>query len=140
MAGPSGFESVEHTADLALRAWAGTTRGLIEQCARGMLDMMLDDPPEAARFVEVSAEGATPEELIVDSLREILVLIELDESVPVSVEVLNVEADAAVCRVGVVTLDVGRSSLVQDIKAVTYHGLEVQRRDDSLEVEIVFDV
>lgn len=140
MTGTAGFESIEHTADLAIRAWAGDLRGLIEQAARGMLDLMLDGPPEAARTIEVAAEGATPEDLLIDCLREILVLIDMEGLVPVSVEVSQESEEEAVCTVGVVPLQEGRDALVEDIKAVTYHGLEIQRRDDLLEAEIVFDV
>ena len=140
MAEKTGFESIEHTADLAVRAWAGDMRGLIEQAARGMLDLMLKEPPAAVETVEVVGEGESREELIVDCLRGILLLINVRGLVPVSVEVSSSSEERAVCMVGVVPLDEGREALVEEIKAVTYHGIDVRQEDDSLGVEVVFDV
>ncbi len=136
----AGFEAVEHTGDLAIRAWATDMSGLIEQAARAMLDLMLEDPPNVARTVELRAEGPEGEDLLIDCLRSILSLIDLEGLVPVTVEVTELEGEEAVCEVGVVPLEEARQALVEDIKAVTYHGLEIRKREGNLEVEIVFDV
>ena len=66
----AGYEVVEHTADLAMRVFAPDLRGLIEQAARGMIDLMLGEIPPPRREVEVVGEGASAEELLVDCLRE----------------------------------------------------------------------
>ncbi len=136
----AGHESVEHTADLSIRAWAPDLAGLIEQAARGMIDLMLSATVQPERWVEVKGEGDTPEDLLVDCVREILLLIELEGLVPVSVEVTGGDRGSAVCHVGVVPLERSRDVLVEDIKAVTYHGLDVRREADSLVVQLVFDV
>ena len=136
----AGFEPVEHTADLAVRAWGEGLAELIEQAARGMLSLMLEDPPQATDTVEVTGEGADPEDLLIDCLREILALIELRGLVPVSVDVLGADESRAACAVGVVELEAGRENIAQDVKAVTYHGVEVRSVNGLLEVEVVFDV
>jgi len=138
----SGYEAVEHTADLAIRAWAPDLRGLVEQAARGMLDVMLDldAAPPARGHREVVGEGPEPEELLVDCLREILALLQVEGMVPVSVEVSQVREGRAHCRVGVAPMEEARDALAREIKAVTYHGLEIARREGRLEVTVVFDV
>lgn len=140
MAGRAGFESVEHTADLAIRAWAEEMSGLIEQSARGMLDLMLSQPPDAADSVQILGTGDDREELVIDCLRQILLLIDTEGLVPVSARVLRADETQVRCEVGVVAIEDGREALAEDIKAVTYHALEVRSRDGMLEVEIVFDV
>lgn len=136
----AGHEGIEHTADLAIRAWAPDLRGLIEQAALGMIELMVEGPPGARDRREVRGEGAGDEELLVDCLREILLLIDLQGAIPVDVEVLEVADGEALCRVGTVPLSERAEALVQDIKAVTYHGLEVREVGGGLEVEVVFDV
>lgn len=136
----SGHEAVEHTADLAIRAWAPDLRGLVEEAARGMLDVLLDAAPPAREQREVVGEGTEPEELLVDCLREILALLQVEGVVPVSVEVSQVREGRARCRVGVAPIGEARDALAQEIKAVTYHGLEIARREGGLEVTVVFDV
>ncbi len=136
----SGHKSIEHTADLAVRAWAPDLRGLIEQAARGMLDLMLAGMPAPESTLEIDAEGETPEDLLVDCLREVLLLIELAGLVPVSVDIAEADGARAHCLVGVVPPASMRHALLQDIKAVTYHGLEIRDVGGVLEVEVVFDV
>ncbi len=135
-----GYETVEHTADLALRVWAPDLRGLIEQAARGMLDLMLDEHPAAAERREVVASGPDAEEMLVDSLREVLALLNIRGAIPVSIDAVQVEADRVRLVVGATQFDTGRHALVQEIKAVTYHGLEVVQTEEGLAVTVVFDV
>jgi len=134
------YEIVEHTADLAVRAFAPDLAGLIEQAALGMIDLMLADVPPPAREIEVVGEGASAEELLVDCLREVLLLIDLEGLVPVGIEVLDIDEGRARCRVGVLPVPAARALLEQDIKAVTYHGIEVRESAEGLEVTVVFDV
>ncbi len=136
----AGYEIIEHTADLALRAFAPDLPGLIEQAARGMIDLMFAEVPAPEHEVEVVGEGACAEDLLVDCLREVVLLIDLDGLAPVTVEVLEAGEGRARCRVGVVSLAAARGELEQAIKAVTYHGIDVRETGEGLEVEVVFDV
>jgi SHS2 domain-containing protein len=134
----AGHEAVEHTADLAVRAWAPDLAGLIEQAARGMFGLMLDSSPRAEDRIEVVGEGADAEELIVDCLREILALWTVEGRLPVSVEVREIRERTVSCSVGVA--NAGADAAVQEIKAVTYHDLNVRHTDTGLEVTVIFDV
>jgi len=136
----AGYEIVEHTADLAVRAFAPDLPGLLEQAARGMIDLMLGEIPPPEREIEVAGEGASAEELLVDCLREVLLLIDLEGLVPVAVKVLEAGEGRARCQVGVVSVSAARAALEQAIKAVTYHGIDVRAAAEGLEVEVVFDV
>lgn len=137
----AGWEPVEHIADLALRAWAPDLRGLIEQAARGLVALLVaGDEPPAERTVEVRVEGDSAEELLHDALREVLLLVPLEGLAPVAVEVTAVREGSAALVVGVVPVGTGADLHLQEIKAVTYHGLEVKRTERGLEAQVVFDV
>ncbi|MEA3403848.1 MAG: archease [Armatimonadota bacterium] len=136
----AGHESIEHTADLAIRAWAPDLAGLIEQAAEGMIEFIVARRVDAERTVQVEGQGETPEDLLVDCLREVLLLIELEGLVPMRAEVAAVEEGRATLMVGAVALERAREVLQEDIKAVTYHGLEIDEADDVLQAEVVFDV
>lgn len=135
-----GHEAVEHTADLAVRAWAPDLAGLIEQAARGMLELLVEAPAEADGCAEVTAEGQDAEELLVDCLREILALWTVERRLPVSVAVTELSDRRVVCEVGVVEPAKGGLAPDEEIKAVTYHGVEIVRTEGRLEVTVVFDV
>lgn len=136
----SGYEQLPHTADLKVRAWAPDLRGLIEQAARAMIDLLVHGQPEPAQQVEVRARGHDAEETLVDCLREILLLRELRGLLPVTAEVPEADERSARCLVGVVAVADAPQLQDADIKAVTYHDLAVRREDDRLVVEVVFDV
>ena len=134
----AGFESVEHTADLKIRAWAPDLRGLMEQAARGMMHLMVEGNPAPQQHVQIIGQGRDAEETLLDCLREIHLLPELEGLLPVSVDVQQADEHEASCRVGVVA---AREELLgEEIKAVTYHDLRIRREGDRLVVEVVFDV
>ncbi len=134
------YQIIGHTADLAVQAFAPDLRALIEQAALGMIDLMLADIPPPERETEVVGEGASAEELLVDCLREVLLLVDLEGLAPVAARVLDAAAGRARCRVGVVPLAAVREEMQHHIKAVTYHGIEVRESAEGLEVTVVFDV
>lgn len=137
----AGWEQVEHTADLALRAWAPDLRGLIEQAARGLIALLLaGEAPPAESTVEIRVQGDSAEELLHDALREVLLLAPLEGLVPVAVQVTAAEEGMASLVVDVAPVGASADLHLQEIKAVTYHGLQVERTARGLEVQVVFDV
>ncbi len=140
MIADSGFESLDHTADLKIRAWAPDLRGLIEQAARGMISLMVEGNPSPVRHVKLTGSGEDAEQTLVDCLREILLLPELSELYPVEVAVTQADGRCAVCTVGVVPIAEAADIAAGDIKAATYHDIEIRHRGTGLVVEVVFDV
>jgi SHS2 domain-containing protein len=136
-----GYEILDHTADLSLRAWGADLRELIGQAAAGLLALIYrDEPGAAAERREVTVTADSPELLLQRSLRELLYLMEDEALAPVTVEVASAEGESVHLRVGVKPLEAVRSLLRLEIKAVTRHGLEIRSSATGLEVTLVFDV
>lgn len=135
----AGYQIIDHMADVAVQAWAPDMPRLIEQAAMGMINLMVARTPPSQRDIEVRGTGDTPEELLIDCLREILLLMDLEGLMPVSVKVLEASDNYARCRVGVVPLTAVRDELLHDIKAVTYHDIDIRHSAGGLVVEVVFD-
>jgi SHS2 domain-containing protein len=132
----AGFEELEHTADWRLRVWAADLAGLLEQAALGMNSLCgieLDEGEQVSRKLEL---GAPDEEtLLVDFLNEVLYFGEQEglgfRHYFLKLDGLNLEA----------RLEGGKIRAQQkEIKAVTYHDLEIVRRKNGLEAALVFDV
>ena len=132
------YEEVPHTADWALRVWGKTPGELFANAAQGMYDLMGGEPqaeaPAQPRLVALEAQDE--ESLLVAWLNELLYFTESEELLfdDFQVEVfggLRLEAQAA-----------GRpaAALKKQIKAATFHNLEVTRSGNRLEATIVFDV
>jgi SHS2 domain-containing protein len=133
---PAGFKEIAHTADWQLDAWAPDLPGLLEQAARGMYALAgvrLDPGPPQARHLALKAEDA--ESLLVAFLSELLYYGEQEglafDRFSLRVEGSRLEADIE-----------GRpiAALEKEIKAVTYHNLNIRQSPRGLEVSIVFDV
>ena len=105
-----------------------------------MISLIVDTGGLAAggtRSLQVEGEDAAG--LVHDALRELLYLYE-DGEVPVEVQVrASEDPPRAWLTVGTAGLEQARERLLGEIKAVTYHNLEIRRESGLLVTEIVFD-
>jgi len=133
----AGFKEVEHTADLELEVWGETVSALFHQAARGMrhlLDVQVDSSARATRQFNVKAIDY--EGLLVDFLSELLYLLERDGLV-----FQNLALDLTQgTQLEVEFQGVHVESYSREIKAVTYHNLEVKQTEEGWTANVVFDI
>jgi SHS2 domain-containing protein len=135
-----GFEFIEHTADYAIRATGADLGELIQSAGQGLIALTVETEGLApSHTLPVTAQGATPEDLLMSALRELLYLTEDRELVPVAFIVTSVRDGVLRGEAGCVPLAEARDHLLGQIKAVTYHDLAVREVAEGLQVEIVFD-
>jgi SHS2 domain-containing protein len=133
---PAGYQEIEHTADWELAVWAPDLPGLLEQAARGiyaLAGMRLNPALPARRTLELQADDA--ESLLVSFLGELLHWVEQDN---LAFDQFQIELDGLKLRAALVGAQVGEWE--KEIKAVTYHNLQVRQSARGLQVNIVFDV
>ncbi len=132
-----GFRELAHAADWELEAWAPDLPALLEQAARGMYAISgVKLQPEARQTRSIQLEARDAESLLVRFLSELLWL-EQDQNL--SFDDFTLQIDARLHLEA--TLTGGKiASLDKEIKAVTYHNLELRSENDGLHVNIVFDV
>jgi|Deesub1362A_J573_1020465.scaffolds.fasta_scaffold05621_2 SHS2 domain-containing protein len=131
------YEELEHTADWALRIRAPDFAGLLQRAAEGMLGLIEVKPLRqdgAPHLLEL--EGLDREDLLVRWLEEFLYALEARGTTFLLDELEVVDDQHLRARVREVPATRPR----KDIKAVTYHGLEIRPADGGLEATVVFDV
>ncbi len=131
-----GYREIEHTADWELEVWAPDLRGLLEQAARGMYalsGLSLVRTALERRELEVQSEDA--EGLLVVFLGELLHFIEQDN---LAFDEFQIELDGYRLQAHLSGSQVQK--IDKEIKAVTYHNLQVRQSRPGLQVNIVFDV
>ncbi len=136
-----GFTEIEHTADWALKVWAPDLSLLFAQAAAGMYWLMettLKSGPRIERSIEV--EGSDPESLLVGFLSELLYLGESEGLGFHQFEVAFQEAGQPAGKLHAVMVGAPIAAQKKEIKAVTYHNLEVRHTEQGVTVTIVFDV
>ena len=136
------YDLIEVTADIAIRARGSTLGLLFANAAWGMFDIICDSATvEPALVWDMEAQAEDLESLMVDLLTDMLVLFELDGML-----VSSVEADVATVGAGWRARvkvrgdrhDATKHDILHDIKAVTYHTLEV--RPDEGWARVLFDI
>ena len=131
-----GFMEVEHTADWALLIWALDLSGLFVQAALGMnklTDIRLDKLQRETREITLTAPDM--ETLLVTFLEELLFYSETD-GMGFDQFTLEVKGN----RLFAVLIGSPILSRKKEIKAVTFHNLSIQNKNNKYQTEIVFDV
>lgn len=134
----AGHRQLEHTADLALELWAPDEPALLVEGARALVGLLTEAPPpsgDASRPVELRA--LDPEDRLVRWLSEVIYLATV-EGFLVTDAALTLAGDGlrgtarGVAEAG--------SRLRTEIKAVTYHDLELVRGPQQVRARVVLDV
>jgi SHS2 domain-containing protein len=131
-----GFEEIEHTADWALRVWAPDLPQLFIQAAQGMyhlMDVVLIAGERQAGAIKL--EGFDEESLLVAFLSELLYI---GEAQGLGYESFELKFEAGSLYASLEGAQI--LSQKKEIKAVTFHNLEIQQYDGLFWVTIVFDV
>ncbi len=137
----SGHREIDHTADVGFELWADSLPALFAEGVLALGDVCYDRA--AVRSTEqrrVEVRGANPEERLVRWLQEVYLVLESELW-------LTAAATDVVIEDGVIEgilqgepFDAARHTLHTEIKAITYHGLEIVQADGSWRVTVVVDV
>jgi SHS2 domain-containing protein len=135
------FETIDHTADLAVRVWSPDLPGLFAEAARAMTSLMTEPGAiEGRETVAITAEGADAPDLLVNWLREILYLWHGRELLTAEVDILEIGETRIRSRLRCDPYDPARHEIRHELKAVTYHDLRVEPAPGGWEAVVVFDV
>ena len=141
MTGSAWFRTIDHTADLAIVAGAPDLAALFDRCAAGMTSLLAEgEPPRAVIAHPITAAGGDLPELLVDFLRQVLWLHVSTGFLYADARFERLEPVALAAVVRGERLDPVRHTLVREIKAVTYHALEVTTEPGDCRARVVFDV
>ncbi len=132
------FEVLPHTADLRIRAWGKTKEELFLNALRGMSSVMGEAAVGQPSTVERSIKLAAPDTaaLLIDFLSEALSQSHLNREVYTDVAFAELsEKSLQATLVGVPVPE-----FEKDIKAVTYHGVEIKETDQGYEATVIYDI
>jgi SHS2 domain-containing protein len=135
------YEFFEHTADLGLRVRADSVDALFADAATGLFAAVVDglDAVRLTQSVEIAVEGTNLEYLLFDWLRELLFRLDADHLILARFEVKVGKAGLKATAWGE-PLDPARHVLSHEVKAITYHGLRVEREGEGWIAEVIVDI
>lgn len=132
------YELLDHTADVLVRAGGKDMEEAFANAAYALFDTMCDaSAVEPLGVKKVELEAPDLEQLLVDWLSRLLFLCDVDDMLFSDFEV-RITGTKLKARVRGERLDPDKHHLKTDVKAITYHMLEVDR--DTNTVQVLFDI
>ena len=135
---PSRYEILEHTADMLIKASGKTLAEAFENAAYAMFDTIVDlDEVKPIGEIHVNTKSANLEQLLVDWLSELLFICDAQHLVfsDFKVVISGTELHSVIKGEDI---NRKRHTLKNEVKAVTYHMLEVNQKDNC--VQVLFDI
>ena len=123
----SGFELIEHTADVGIAADGDTFADALAWVAIGMFSIIADlDLVGENSSVDVHVESPDRDSLVVGWLNELLYIFDAHQFLPKTFEVsVNQDLTGLTASCSGEPVDLYRHIFYTDVKAATYHDLEV---------------
>lgn len=135
------YEIFEHTADLGIRVRAGDLDSLFSEAGRALFAVIVHnlDDVRAVETVEFGLKGQDADFLLLDWLCELLFTFELRRLL-LSEFSVKINDQGLTARAQGEPLDHARHRLEHEVKAITYHDLQVEQTDHGWRAEVILDV
>lgn len=136
-----GFTTFDHTGDLGLEVWAATPRELYEHAAIALMAQIADpggDPP--VERVEVALEGDDPGDLLVHWLNSVLLESDLRHVVWTTVQVHQLTPRRIEATLMGPYIDPRRHTLLREVKAVSFHDMQLRLEPGECRCRLVLDI
>lgn len=139
------YQLIDHTADIGIRLSHKTLKGIFDDAAFALFDILCDMETVQTGFERtISIEAVNDEELLNLFLSILLKEFTSDNNLLNKIEVQEMKNGP-----GTVTLsatisgepyDPARHSIKTEIKAVTFHNLSIRKTNPGYTAEVIFDV
>ncbi|HOO45951.1 MAG TPA: archease [Deltaproteobacteria bacterium] len=131
------YRYIDHTADIGIHVVSENERGLFEEAARALIDILgAACPDKDLEHLRVAVEGLDRTDTLVRWLQELLYLIEVKDLRIFSLRVSTLQETFLEAEIEGIH---SPSRLRMEIKAVTYHNLEIAEVDNRVQATIIFD-
>ena len=135
------YEIIDHTADVGLRAYGKDLKTLFTNAAGGMFSILADlKNVHPQRSLKIKVEAPNIEELFLSWLSELLYQYESKKIIFKEFSVDKLDEKKICARAQGEKLDFKRHTLKTEIKAVTYHQLNVEMVKDYWQGVVIFDI
>ena len=130
------YHYLPHTADELLEAKAKTLHDALHDAVLGSFELIGKGKHEEEEL-EIEVHSPTLEDLVVDLLQQVVVQCELREFSPISVKVLEANEKHPSAKILLLGEKIPPAN---EIKAVTYHLLKVEKKKEGWTINVLFDV
>ena len=135
------YELIDHTADFGIHVFGADEKELFHNAAMAMFDLIAESEGlQGLKAIPIQISGLDWPDLMVNWLRELLYLWNGQARLIQSVEIDSIFELGIVAVAKCDTYSPEIHLLKNEIKAVTYHQIQVEKKDHAWEAKIIFDV
>jgi len=135
------YHLIDHTADFGIHVSGTNSKDLFANAAQALFDVITDiDSLTGQDSCHLEVSGEDWSDLMVNWLREILYLWNGKERLVKSVNITALSANKLSAKVVFDPYDPDRHTVKTEIKAVTYHQIQVKRTPSGWSARIIFDI
>ena len=135
------YTLLNHTADLGIQIRGTSLMDLFENAGNALMHVMLRVKiPGKTRSIKISVSGNDLADLMVRWLGEILYLFEGDHLVVTSISIHSINSSQLEATLETVPYDPEIHEVLSEIKAVTYHQIQVTNKGEIWEARVIFDL
>jgi SHS2 domain-containing protein len=134
------FEVFDHTADIGIVAHGSDLKEAFANAAYGMFSLIVELETVQEELQHVIELDATDQEsAVVDWLNELLYIFDVEHVVFSRFEVIDLNENKLRAEVYGEKIDLSRHKLKGEVKAATYHSLEI-RRENGYRIQVILDM
>ena len=135
------YTLLDHTADLGIKVRGTDLKDLFEGAGRALMHLMVRaEIPSKTTSMKISVSGEDLADLMVRWLGEILYLFAGENLVVTSIRMDSVSASHLDATLETVPFEPKIHETLREIKAVTYHQIQVTEKANGWEAKVIFDV
>ena len=134
------YQTIDHTADIGIAVQADNVETLFTEAARALSELIFDQRAfTATETVSLAVKGRDWPDLMINWLRELLFLWNGDNRIIGPVTIRRIEPFTVEATVPVDNTPCDPHDIFNEIKAVTYHQIQVEKQASGWRARIIFD-
>jgi len=142
---PDWFREIDHTGDVGIQITAPTLPTLFERAAHGMFWVLTDlETVQASDATYITVDGHDREALMVRWLSELNYRHTVDDVLYRGFEIDTIARSDDTHHLSATvrgeSIDPDRHTVYTEIKAITFHGMEIQEANGGWTVQVIFDM
>ena len=135
------YRLIDHTADFGLQVFGSDSQELFSNAALALFDVITEmDVLKGRNSCNITASGEDWPDLMINWLREVLYLWNGKEMLVKSVQILSLSENNISAKIYFDAYMPDRHIIKTEIKAVTYHQIQVKSSPSGWKAQIIFDI
>ena len=136
-----GFKFVDHTADIAVEITGNSLIDLFETAFYALKEIVIEqNDSRISREISIKLSAESFSELLINFLSELNYFTQVKKFIIKSISEIRIDDRVLSCNILYEVFDPGKHELKEEIKAVTYHQLNLQEVDNHYIATVVFDI